>query len=311
VSCRTSAARRVLLRWALLPLLGCGHAPPAPGPVAAPASPEPVATPPAPVRLRIATFNIQKLGPTKAGRADVMEMLVSIVRRYDLVAVQEIQDRHGEVPVQLLSLINRGAPGGDDYAMVLSPRTGQQPDDLRSQEQYAYYYRTDRLRPVGSHRLYDDSAHDHFQREPHVARFAVQGACTSFVLMNLHTRPRAALEEIAAVEHVFRWAREQYDDERHFVALGDFNAGCGYASEQDLDALPIHGEQYDWVVPHSADTNVADSQCPYDRIVISSSEGNLLVEDWGVDRAFSDRRVSDHWPVWADFTFAVDASCTR
>lgn len=299
-------------------LLACGHvaverpAPPSPSspssPVVAPAPAASATTEPAEVLLRVATFNIQKLGPTKAGRSDVMDTLASIVRRYDLVAVQEIQDRHGKVPLQLLALINEP---GDAFAMVLSPRTGQQPDDRNSQEQYAYYYRKARVQPDGPHQLFDDSAHDYFQREPHVARFAVQGACTTMVLMNLHTRPRAAMSEIAAVEHVFSWARVQYAGERHFIALGDFNAGCGYASEEELDALPIHGEQYDWVVPHSADTNLADAQCPYDRIVISSTEGNLLVKDWGVDRAFSDRRVSDHWPVWAEFRFTVAPSCPQ
>ena len=258
--------------------------------------------------LRIATFNIQKLGPTKAGRPDVMAKLASVIRQYDLVAVQEITDIRGVVPGLLLDAINRGGPR---FAMVLSERSGQQPDDRRSQEQYAYYYRTDRLEPWGGHQLFDDSAHDYFQREPHIARFAVRGSCSSFVLMNIHTRPKSAVSEIAAMEHVFSWAVANYQDERHFIALGDFNAGCGYASEEDLDALPIHGQQYDWVVPHSADSNLARSQCPYDRIVIRSSQGNLFVKNWGVDRAFTDKRVSDHWPVWAEFEFPAGEKCRR
>jgi len=259
-------------------------APEAPPPVEAPAS-EPFA-------LRLATFNIQVLGPAKSVLAD-------IIRRYDLVAVQEIRDISGQAPLRLLAAINQH-PEGPGYALALSERTGREPDDRHSQEQYAYYYRVDRLRPVDDGTLYDDSRHDHFQREPYLSRFECVGSDASFVVINVHTRPRSALEEIAAMEHVFAWAKSFYGEDETFIAVGDFNAGCGYASEEDLDALPIHGEQYDWVVPHSADTNLADSQCPYDRIVLAAPQGNAIVDDWGVDRAFEDDAISDHWPVWVD-----------
>lgn len=261
------------------------------------------------VAVRIATFNIQQLGPTKAGRPEVMAKLAAIIARYDLVAVQEIKDRHGAVPGKLLEAVNTVA--GGRFGMLLSPRTGCQPDDRRSQEQYAYYYRTDLLTPRGEHGLFDDSAHDYFQREPHVARFYLMRACAELVLINVHTRPRAAVREIAAIEQVFEWARATHTSAVHFVALGDFNAGCGYASEADLDALPLHGQQYDWVVPHSADTNLAGSRCPYDRIVVRSPRGSLLVRDWGVDHAFEDRRISDHYPVWATLVFPGECGTSK
>lgn len=259
------------------------------------------------VGLRIATFNIRQLGPTKAAKPAIMAQLGRIISAYDLVAVQELRDRHERVPYQLLRAVR--AAGGSRFAVLLSPRSGRQADDRHSQEQYAYYYRTDRLTPVGPHGLFDDSAHDYFQREPHVARFSLASACASLVLINIHTRPRAALSEVAAIEHVFERVSRTHGPETHAIALGDFNAGCGYASEADLQALPLHGAQYDWVVPHSADTNVANSQCPYDRIVLRSPLGHALVADWGVDRAFSDPAVSDHFPVWAELRFPVASDC--
>jgi len=280
--------RRASVLAALL-LLGCASAPP----------PEAPPRPAAAARLRLATFNLQVFGPAKAGRPEWLRAVAAIVRRYDLVAVQEIRDVSGRAPARLLEAVN--AEPGARYAMALSDRTGREPDDRSSQEQYAYLYRTDRLRVVGTPTLYDDAAEDHFQREPFLSRFGVVGTDASLVLINVHTPPRRAVREIAAMEHVFRWARARFSEERVFVALGDFNAGCGYASEADLDALPIHGEAYDWVVPHSADTNVADSACPYDRVVVAAPEGNLLVEDWGVDQAFDAAApLSDHWPVWVE-----------
>jgi endonuclease/exonuclease/phosphatase family metal-dependent hydrolase len=223
--------------------------------------------------------------------------VAAIIRRYDLVAVQEIRDVSGQAPIALLEVINES--DGPHFDLALSPRTGREPDDRHSQEQYAYFYRTERIEVVGDSTLFDDSAHDYFQREPYLSRFSFVGTDSTFVLINVHTRPRAAVSEIAAMEHVFAWAKEHFEGEEVFIALGDFNAGCGYASEDDLDALPIHGEAYDWVVPHSADTNVAEGTCPYDRIVVSAPQGNLVVDDWGVDHAFAeDEPLSDHYPVW-------------
>lgn len=307
---------------AIVVLAACGGAPPTPrgaSPEASsPQSASPHETPPsaaspstegedqAHAPLRLATFNIQVFGRAKAGKPEVMAKLAEIVRGYDLVAVQEVKDTSGEAPRRLLELVNAAAANdnGTTYALALSPRTGREPDDLASQEQYAYYYRTDRLRVSGEPTLFDDAEHDYFQREPYLSRFELVDGHATFVVINIHTRPRSAVSEIAAMEHVFAWAKAHFAGEDTFVAVGDFNAGCGYASEADLDALPIHGTAYDWVVPHSADTNLADSQCPYDRIVIAAPEGNRLVERWGVDRAFHDRVISDHWPVWVELRWA-------
>ena len=59
-----------------------------------------------PETIRIATFNIKVFGPTKAGKPDVMSVLAGIVRKYDIVAVQEIKDRKRKVPGLFLDEIN-------------------------------------------------------------------------------------------------------------------------------------------------------------------------------------------------------------
>ena len=98
------------------------------------------------------------------------------------------------------------------------------------------------------------------------------------------------------------WARGQYTGEDDFITLGDFNAGCDYASEQDLDDLELSGPGFLWVVPHTADTNVSTTRaCAYDRIVITGTTLDEYLHRWGVDEAFTDNGVSDHWPVWAEF----------
>ena len=87
-------------------------------------------------------------------------------------------------------------------------------------------------------------------------------------MINVHMPPMRAVEEIGALHHVVEWARERYPDEDDFIVLGDFNAGCTYASEDELRGLEISGTDYVWIVPNSADTNLGELPCAYDRIVM-------------------------------------------
>jgi len=212
--------------------------------------------------------------------------------------VQEIKDKDNKVPGLFLDAINNAS---DDYAMVVSPRTGQQDDDHDSREQYAFYYRNSVLEPVDDAQLFDDAERDLFQREPFLARFRVKGAPFSFVLITIHTAPERAVDEIASLHDVVTWARTVYAQEDDFIVLGDFNAGCSYASSQSLAPLDIRGTGYEWIVPDEADTNLASSQCPYDRIVVTTGTVEDYTGRWNVDTTFAEKAVSDHHPVWAEF----------
>jgi endonuclease/exonuclease/phosphatase family metal-dependent hydrolase len=253
--------------------------------------------------FRIATFNIQVFGTTKAGKPDVMAVLAEIVRQYDIVAVQEIKDARNKVPGQFLKAINAD---GSAYDMRVSDRTGQQPNDRSSREQYAYYFDTETVTSDGPGVLFDDSAEDLFQREPYLARFIAKGGNFSFVLASIHTKPDRAVTEIAALVYVVSWARDQWPEEDDVIVLGDFNAGCDYAAPHVLDSLELAGPDYIWIVPHDADTNLAGRACAYDRIVTTTGTADDFADNWDVDRAFTDKRVSDHWPVWAEFHIDQD-----
>lgn len=114
---------------------------------------------------------------------------------YDIVAVQEISNKPQKVPYQFLDELNAG--GGDDWAMLLSERTGREANDQTFQEQYAFYYKPEHVRPAGLVTEFPDSDDDLFQREPFAARFEAVDVEFTFVLINIHTRPANALDEIA------------------------------------------------------------------------------------------------------------------
>lgn len=256
--------------------------------------------------IKIATFNIQIFGKTKASKPDILSQLAEIVREFDLVAVQEIKDKSGSTPPKFLSAINSAAAQYDD---VVSERTGEQQDDASSREQYGYFFNTTTVQKMDDGVLYDDSLSDHFQREPFVARFKVKNGNFTFVLITIHTKPTRALKEIRALEFVVEWARGRYPDEDDFLVLGDFNADCTYASADELDTLGLSGDQFIWIVPHSADTTVSPgTDCAYDRIVTTWGTDEDFTGNWGIHNVFADKKVSDHWPVWAEFHVNRDGS---
>jgi len=234
-----------------------------------------------------------------------MSVLASVIRAYDVVAIQAIKDASGKGPEALLAEINKEGP---TFAMSLSPRTGQQSDDKGAAEQYAFFYNTETIRQLTVPVLYDDAEHDYFQREPWVAWFAVNDAELSFVLVNIHTAPERAVKEISALAHVVMWVQDHFRSEDDVILLGDLNAGCDRASPEALNGLAIRSAAFQWLVQDDADT----SACAEDRIVITSSTTRRDWHGtWGVDQAFSDETISDHRPIWAEFWTARDENEPR
>lgn len=263
---------------------------------------------------KVATFNIQVFGDTKMGKEEVVTELVEIFQRYDMVAVQEIKDIDQEVPYQFLDALNEyllnqsenstdnnNTTEAEKWMMVLSNRTGIQDDDINSQEQYAFYYRSTVFRALDNGVLYNDSTNDSFQREPLIAHFMLlnlqgEDTGTELTFINIHTKPTLAVEEMTALGEVVSWSQANRGD--NVVLLGDFNGDCSYASYNELVQLPISTENFTWLIPDNADTTVGDSRCAYDRIVSTGDLDGRLTGQWGVDEDISSSDVSDHRPVW-------------
>lgn len=250
----------------------------------------------------IASFNIQNLGVKKVSKPVLRREIAGIIREFDVVAVQEISDVTEQAPQVLLDEINKG---GVEYRLLLSPRSGQQPEDRTSQEQYAFYYNSARVEPVGEASLFDDSQNNYFKREPYSARFQITGTDFTFTITQVHTAPSRALPEIKALIHVYKGLPERFDGEENHVIVGDLNASCSYAKPVQLDALAIRkSRDLTWLIGDDYDTTAGATHCAYDRIIINRAIKPRFSK-WGIgDDWFKGTAVSDHYPVWVSFSAA-------
>ena len=248
------------------------------------------------IPLKIATFNIQNFGKSKLAKSDIMDTLVTIIRAFDIVAVQEVSDVSNQTAGLFLELINRNQVV--KYAMVCSERTGRENNDQSSREQYAFYYRPDLVQLVDT-ALYNDSEYDYFQREPFTAQFMNKKSGVSFLLSTIHTAPEFAVEEIDALVHVATWFPKRFSNTENIIFCGDFNASCTYANPTRLDQLSIRKQPYCWIIPDTAKTNLSKNQCAYDRFVVTESLYSKI-KKWEVFRYFKSKKVSDHWPVYIE-----------
>jgi deoxyribonuclease-1-like protein len=267
-----------------------GPAPGAPPAVAAAGKPADAIT--------IGSFNIQVFGESKIAKPQVVDVLVRVVRGFDVVAIQEVRAKSDSVIPQFVSAINAD---GSRYAFVIGPRLGR----TASKEQYTFIYDTTRIEldpaSVGTSLNPGDRLH----RPPLHARFRTRvnppEAGFSFWLVDTHTDPDEVKQEVDALAQVFMEMKALRPDEDDVILLGDLNASPQQFGR--IRQIPGIG----WAVS-GVPTNTRRNKT-YDNIIFDQAATAEYSGRWGVldlqntfglslDKALE---VSDHNPVWATF----------
>lgn len=250
-------------------------------------------------RLLIATFNIQVFGTSKLAKADSMAVIVDVIRKFDIVAIQEVRAKEDHILPTLINMINAD---GNRYSFLIGPRLGR----TTSTEQYAFVYDTNRIEVDPSSVGTVQDPQDLLHREPMVARFRprtnMPDRAFTFWLVNTHTDPDEVATEVAALADVFQAMRSNTIGEDDVILLGDLNA-----SETQLGRLgKIPGIR--WVVQGATMTNTRQNKA-YDNIIFDGPSTCEYFGRWGVfnlEKAYQltpDQalQISDHFPVWAEF----------
>ncbi|XP_039630923.1 deoxyribonuclease-1-like [Polypterus senegalus] len=255
--------------------------------------------------LKIASFNIQRFDESKANNAEIMNVLTTILQRYQLVAVQEIMDSDNAAVKHLVHQLNQES--GCHYNFILSDHLGRS----NYREKYAFVYNEELLQPLDWYH-YDDGCEecgtDSFIREPFIVKFSSPSTVLKeLVLVVIHTSPDYAVQEVDSLFDVWTDAKQHFNTE-DVIILGDFNADCSFLPVSKWPLVRLRqSKALSWLIVDSEDTTVsANTHCAYDRIVASGTVPDTIIP--GSASAFNyqkalgllydkARDVSDHYPV--------------
>jgi len=248
--------------------------------------------------VAIASFNIQVFGTSKLKKSAVMNVLAQVVRRFDVVAIQEVRSTDETILPSFVQLIN--APGLR-YDFVIGPRLGR----TSSKEQYAIVFNTDTIEVDRATMYTVSDPGDRLHREPLVAHFRVRtGARDAFTfkLVDIHTDPDETVGELDALADVFTAVQRDGSGEDDVILLGDLNVDEYHLGR--LGQLPGIAH----VVTRTTTNTRRDKM--YDNIVFNRQATSEFTGRWGVldleaEYGLSREQaleVSDHLPVWAEFS---------
>jgi endonuclease/exonuclease/phosphatase family metal-dependent hydrolase len=248
--------------------------------------------------LLVYSFNIQIFGDSKMKKTEVVQVLVDVISHADVAAIQEVRAITDEPVKAFMTKLD------PKYGYVLGPREGR----TSSKEQYWVIYDTSKLE-VKDSATFDDRD-DRFQRSPMAVYFQTRDKL-DFILINNHIQPSDAAEEIGVLTEVIAYFQDKWN-EKDVMVVGDFNADGSYYNEKDLinvfpesDYLIILTNEYDTTVAGAEDSTT------YDRFIITNTAREDYTGNFGVvyfDKLYDfaalgiePKRVSDHFPIWAEF----------
>jgi endonuclease/exonuclease/phosphatase family metal-dependent hydrolase len=249
--------------------------------------------------IRIASYNIQVFGESKLNDPKVTAILAQIIRKFDVVAIQEVRAKDISFLQRFVGQVNAA---GVPYDFVIGPRLGRSD----SKEQYAYIYDTTRIEldRVSVYTVKDPD--DLLHREPLVAGFRARGPppneAFTFTLVDIHTDPDEVDRELDVLDDVYRAVRNDGRGEDDVILLGDLNTSESRLGQ--LGAVP-----YISYVISGIPTNTHGNKT-YDNILFDRRASTEFLGRGGVldvmrefnltlDEAL---KVSDHLPIWAEFS---------
>ncbi|OXB52397.1 hypothetical protein ASZ78_000318 [Callipepla squamata] len=257
--------------------------------------------------LRICSFNVRSFGVAKIARAEVLDAVVKIISRCDIMLLMEIKENKNRTCPLLVQQLAGQTKGKREYSCVVSGRLGRK----SYKEQYAFLYRRNLVSVKQTYQYPDTQPGDEdaFSREPFVVWFqSPNTAVKEFAIVPLHTTPEMAVREIDELYDVYLDVKQRWDT-KNFVFMGDFNAGCSYVPRKHWKNIRLRtGSEFAWLIGDTNDTTVRRStSCPYDRIVVSGEQLRQAVVphsanifDFQTAFQISEEQalgVSDHFPV--------------
>merc|ERR1711976_1093858 len=247
--------------------------------------------------LNAMSFNVQIFGQTKMSKTDVVSVLLKIFDRQDVSLMMEIRDSAGTAFPEFVKQLNEYSEF--NYNFTVGARKGQS----SSKEQYGFIWRTDKVEFVQLYEYPDNN--NTFQRPPSIVQFKSKATNRDFIYIPIHTQPDNTVAEMNGLVNVYDNSVSHFKTNNAIIA-GDMNAGCSYVCKSCWKNVNLLTDQrFFWTVSSYANTTVASSQCPYDRVVLAGEQMTKQVRNahvfrydlvWDVPYSLV-KDVSDHYPI--------------
>ena len=271
------------------------------GPAATPGN-TPSETPAAPLHptFRMATFQLGRFDEAKLANRRVSDVLVRLLPRYELIALQGVRGRNQGVLVRLVEQLN--AATGRTYDFATCPT--QQRDGL---EHYsAFLFDRGRIEVDRSTVRFVEDRLGRFRIKPLTGLFRVRGPdpaeAFTFALINAETDPDHAAAELDLLADAFRAVRDSVKGEDDIILLGDLESDDQHLGQLGkllgvtalLTNLPttVRGG------------NLLDNillDCRATREFTGRVDVVDIMNDFGLTMPAA-QDVSEHLPVWAEFS---------
>ncbi|KAG1688233.1 Deoxyribonuclease-1 [Nymphon striatum] len=250
--------------------------------------------------IRIGAYNVKRFGITFWSNSAKAAGLIEVVKKYDLIVIQEIVDKSEASIYKLMYRlhVDENLP----MKLYLSPRIGTS----SYKEQYGIIYRSDKLNLISVYQHTDQTL---FERPPVLALFEWTEPTTAFefsvIAMHASADSTDTDQELNSLAEVWSTYNSIY---KNAMIIGDLNAGCSYVTDSDRSGLTLWtSSDYSFLIENNADTTTTEStHCAYDRIIFTGTElENHLVDGSNKVYKFEDfedpittaKLLSDHYPV--------------
>lgn len=272
--------------------------------------------------MKVASFNVRRLGLTKISDENVLRYLIKIVSRYSIIVILEVVDKSGKAMEKFLTELNSTrANKKHPYAMEMSSSLGRS----HYKEQFVCLYRQDEVQLVDTYQYEDNQVGDEdaFSREPFILRFSSpHTVLKDLVLIPVHTKPDDSEKELDELYDVFQVVKKKWKTD-NIMILGDFNADGAYVSKRKMKRIRIRSdEHFHWLIGDEVDTTATTTNDnTYDRIVVYQTDMLQAVVPHSA-KAFNFQEaynlseemalsISDHYPVEVTLRSAKRAAAAQ
>lgn len=246
--------------------------------------------------IRIASFNVSSLGPSKISKPRVLQTLVGAMRQFDVIALQEIRSSRDDILPLLVDALNQS---GAEFDFLVGPRIGREPP----YDQFAFVFNKSRVETDRIQLYTVSDPEDLLLYEPLVGWFrcknAAEDAAFTFSLVNFRLDPERIEEERAIVPALIDAIRSDGRGEDDWILAGDLGGDLGNLIQLGGTRFAIRDMPTDVAGTRLLDTIFFSANATGEFTGKAGSYDFLRKSNLSLESALE---VSDHLPIWAEFS---------